>query len=443
MDGGYLAGASHEVKFKFDKDFQISILASLCQDYMFLKLAATKLKDSYFCNEALSWLFLTISDYYTHYKVVPTEEVLNAYLTNITDINKRKILDFSDVGGVIKRLFKPLRHKQFVIDELLRFIQHQEVVGAIYKSLPHVANEEYDIVVKLIDDAVKVGRKLSDKGSNYFSDFNNRLTSELNRDDEESIPTGIVPLDFLLEGGGHQYQDFGLLMSQPNVGKTFCLIHMAKRAVLEFKNVVYIYTEGPEHKLERRMDRTWTLTNKDVYRSNIPLIRSKLSTLREKFGERLFIKSFPAGKRTVEDLESYLLDLRGDGFTANLLLVDYLEGLKFSGSYKAASSQEYIGVGGLCRDLKGLAQELNLACWAATHVRSAAFNKKRLELKDIGKAIVDKAAIADIIIGLCQTEDELKQGIIRMLLAKNRENPRGQEISINTNFDMALFYKYY
>ena len=66
-----------------------------------------------------------------------------------------------------------------------------------------------------------------------------------------------------------------------------------------------------------------------------------------------------------------------------------------------------------------LGNEFKCAVWTASQSTRQSIGKSRIGLIDFAEDI-QKAAIADLVMGLCQTPEEETEGIMRIFLAKNR-----------------------
>jgi replicative DNA helicase len=49
--------------------------------------------------------------------------------------------------------------------------------------------------------------------------------------------------------------------------------------------------------------------------------------------------------------------------------------------------------------------------------------------------------IADLVITINQTKEEIDDGIMRLYVAKNRNGPRYKTVKIQTSFDRMCFYQ--
>src|SRR5205814_2206316 len=72
------------------------------------------------------------------------------------------------------------------------------------------------------------------------------------------------------------------------------------------------------------------------------------------------------------------------------------------------------------KELKQLSGEMNVCTHTGWQMRRDSLKKKIVNLEDLAECF-EVAAIADLILGICQTSDEEKENKLRIFVAKNRD----------------------
>jgi replicative DNA helicase len=119
---------------------------------------------------------------------------------------------------------------------------------------------------------------------------------------------------------------------------------------------------------------------------------------------------------TLDDIKRAHDNLIAEGFVTGLLIVDYLDLMHPA---KKRSDTRY-ELADMTRDLKAFGEDAGFPVWSGTQVGRQAFTKEVITTKDIAESI-EKANASDVIIALCQTEDEEQLGRGRLFMAKVRD----------------------
>ena len=113
----------------------------------------------------------------------------------------------------------------------------------------------------------------------------------------------------------------------------------------------------------------------------------------------------------------YHLDhLIEEGIQPDLIIVDYGDEVDAKRHY----SDHWVEAGSVFKDLRDLGHDYGCPVWTATQANRAALGKEVITMKDIAESI-KKAAIADVIVAICQTWEEEQNEQVRLFLAKIRD----------------------
>ncbi len=248
----------------------------------------------------------------------------------------------------------------------------------------------------------------------YYEGYENRIARRRTMQDE-AIPTLIKDLDRAMNGGLRR-KELGVLMGPPGRGKTLGLIHMAKAASLFGKSVVFYTCEMSEDRIADRLDSSLSGVPLRKLRSEGAEVSKKLKGLVRP--EKLIIKEWPMKKATPNMLRAHMDGLIGNGNRPDLMIVDYGDILASARKYQDRRHE----VASNFAELRAMGAEYDIAVWTGTQANRKSLSKENVTVDDIAESF-EKVAISDVIIGLCQTGAEREDSMLRLFIAKNRDNP--------------------
>jgi replicative DNA helicase len=92
-------------------------------------------------------------------------------------------------------------------------------------------------------------------------------------------------------------------------------------------------------------------------------------------------------------------------------------------------------------ELRIIAGTYKIPVWTASQSNRGSLSKRLVKMEDIAEAFT-KAAIADLIIGLCQTEDEKDEKIMRLFVAKSRMSSTNPIVTVIADPDRMIVKGY-
>jgi len=252
----------------------------------------------------------------------------------------------------------------------------------------------------------------------------------------EKIPTGIDDLNNTLFGG-LSINELFTVMAHSSKGKSIFLVNLLYGALLNGFDAVYFSLEMSERDILRRFYRRVTYkTKQELYDDE----KKWASTIERFFkltktsGRVLY---YPTGTIGVFDIEIALDRLRDlHGFEPKLIVIDYLDLLKPPKmGYRV---ENYMALQHLTDAMRNIALTRNVAVVTATQATKASFNKVKLTQADMGDSY-GKVKSSDVVVALCQTEEEVTNHRMRVVFAKNRDYLPGREIELYCDLDRMLF----
>ncbi len=422
--------------FKFDATYQRSIVALMVQDYTFLSMVSEYLKPAFFDSVVLSWFFTTIRDYYLDYTARPTKRVIRRSVKKALKRGSLKSAKhLAEISKILSVLWVRVPDKDYLTDEVQSFIKHQAIKNTMFAAIPLLQKEQFDEIAKLWQQALSVGSINMDLGTRYFHDYRERIINR--RQERVVIPTGIIELDSLLAGGGLGEKELGLILAPPSRGKSMCMVQLGKAGLVrKFKGVLYTF-EMSEQVYAERFDVSWSGVDMRATNPDIKKVLRRVKSLGKMYGDSFIIKEFPAATASVNTIRAHLEQLATKlGFFPDFMLVDYVELMKAVDK----QSEKRFEIGQAVTELRGLATELVIPIWSAIQANRKALSKRTITIQDLSESF-EPAKHADVIVALCQTEEEFDDSEMRLFLAKNRNFIAHVSVLIRTAFEKNQFYR--
>ena len=331
----------------------------------------------------------------------------------------------------IKSLEVEHQKKDSVKERAYNYFKSQKMKNTLIECAVDWKKNSYDGMKTKIEEALKAGEP-KDSGHNYFLDVEKRLK----RDFRNPVP--ILPgLDEQI-GGGAAAGELVVIMAPTGGGKSMMLVRDAVTALRAGKKVVYYSLELSEEAVGQRFDACLNnISLKDVwnFRETINETINNLSGI----GANLIIKRYPDGAATINNFYSHLDWLKcNENFVPDVIIVDYADNMKATQSY-GELRHDLVSI---YRDLRALAIEHNVPVLTASQTGRGGNNKQELSLDMIAEAW-GKANIADIIIGIGRTPEQLRANEASLKILKNRNGATGGtfEMIFNTSVLMIEMKK--
>ncbi len=240
------------------------------------------------------------------------------------------------------------------------------------------------------------------------------------------IATGWTQIDARLEGGfGHELV---VIAGQTGAFKTGVCVNLGAAAMAQGRFVAHASLEGEAPVLLFRYGRRVGRISKHDVRGT-PMEDLAGSLLRHRaIGGELAVKYFRRRKAGVEEVESWLAALAARGRRPDMLIVDYADKMAPPGRHQY--QRDDLALSAIYDELEGLSHDFpagpdgrkGITVVTPSQVQKGAFGRRIVTAKDVAGA-VDKAAIAHIILAICQTPWEARQAppVMRLFIAKAKE----------------------
>jgi replicative DNA helicase len=299
----------------------------------------------------------------------------------------------------------------------------------------------------------KIAKQISLLGTNrkkiyageYLKDFEERKAIIKARRDKPlvGIPTGIKKFDKLT--GGVMNGELAIVAGESAIGKSIALENFALHAWDIGMNIGYFTIEMPKHQVQFRADSRNTRLLYQKFRkgefTDEELIdwEDMIEVYRENKNNFFEIVSLPRGCNST-DIESEAERLQDiNGKQINLIIVDYLNIMSTNITNKS-NSRDWQSQVDIAWELKEIATDFcgkGVGLWTGNQVTDEAEGKGKIKKSQIkyGRGIVE---VANIVVGLTQSQDDLLEDIMRMQIIKMRDASKIEPIIIRPNYDVMM-----
>ena len=419
-------------KYKWDEEFQRTIIGLLLNDRWFATQCRDLVKPSYFVDERHQLVCRILFDHIDSYKAIPSKTLVMQEVKDKT-ANKDEQSRFhytAEIELIYKKYVPGLDTREAFLAKIINFAKLMALKVAFDQSLGLIKRdpESEDTWIK-IQDVLK-GALLVDRnfelGLNYFQTFEERY-ERMQKDEEtrERFTSGFDRIDDALLGGGCHRGEIYSWIGMSGSGKSLALVGAALQNVVRLgKKVLYVSLEMGEDAIAERFDAQ--LSGVDI--NKLQEYKEKVMAafedkLRDKEDKRLLIiKQFPAGSMTVATLRAYMQQLQLLGFIPDLVVIDYIGEMKDYPGIPTYESRYR-----MVRDLRGLATEENICVFTAMQPNKDA---REAQKKDgLGDGVIDDTNLADSYgqirpldgcWSINQMQAEKEAGIARIFVIKHR-----------------------
>lgn len=436
---------------------QESLLALMSYDLSAVEVSAlveSKTFDTYFSDIAEQ-----LQSYINEYKKPPSDHTV-AIIEQLKATSPDRAEFYDRIFTSYTSSFKSL-NKDYVLKRISSFRRFQNLkrnIALAIKSLQKEDEAGLMAAESALQKALESTELVTDLGTE-LSDVD-KVVGLLQDEEAQAFLTGIPGID--AKGLGPARKRLHLFMALAGAGKSFWLCHLAKRALMQRKKVLYITLELSEQEVAQRLVQGFfsiakradpikitrfegdefgkflsITAEEEIKRMALSdpasgdLIRQKLKKLKNK--PPIIIKEFPTGSLTMRELENYLdlLEARKK-FIPDIVLLDYADCMNLD------AKNLRIDVGQLYKKLRGLAVRRNFALATATQANRSAVNAKWI-MGDNASEDFSKIATSDTVITYNQTASEHSLGLARLFVAKGRTDKDKFAILINQAYGIGQF----
>lgn len=390
---------------RFGKSYQERVVVALLQDSAFAEQMSDVLDPRYFTVDHLGEVTKRVFDHLKRFKAVPTASVIEMQVRQDDGVD----------GTVTDRASEFLaRVPSFTIDKDLSWVQEnsldfcrkQAVVRAMEQMLDQVERCDYGSMHKSLNEALEKGAP-RDTGHEYSDGFDVRTKKSV----RSPLSTGWPVIDREL-GGGWERGTLATFIAPTGAGKSMFLVNVSAAAVAAGLKVVYFTLEMADFKIGLRHDSYYAGVEINDVPKHPQRVRDAISGLKG----RLIIKEFPTKRAGVQTLRAHLQRLKtSKDFTPDIVVLDYADLLRGSGKFGEKRHE----LEGVYEELRGMAQEFNVALITADQTNRAGLNEEVVTVASIGESYA-KATVCDLIMTISRRAEDKQSNMGRLFIAKSR-----------------------
>lgn len=387
---------------------------------------------------------------------------------HIADLLEDKLTSGAAESEIYKRTITAIRNTieginaDYVISQIQIFIRRQSlrsVAVDLTKALQRDTEEGLEEAERLISQSRTAQLQVFDPGTR-LSDKNRAL--KFLEYSNDAFPTGIKELD--VRGFGPTRKELILLIANAKAGKSFWLTHLAKMAITHRLKVAHVTLEMSEGRCAQRYFQTlYSIAKRPDFGKSIKFkkddkgkilsfdefqitphhtlqdrdIREKLEKIIDRWALRhlnnIYIKEFPTGALTLNQLEAYLENLEAtQGFTPDLLVLDYPDLMDFEGLEPRWALDRIV------KRVRGIGVERNMAVAAVSQSNRSGAKAKTIQGTDIAEAY-SKLQHADVTLTLSATAAERRLGLARLYVTAGRNDEDKLMLVISQHYRTGSF----
>lgn len=420
-----------EFKWKFDQQFELKILNLFFNDQFFLANYIDIIDPVYFSNRIYQNLANIAKKYFLEYLKPITKTVLAnelSFLISLKELPKELYID------TIKQIYSTrIEEKEYIYSEIAKWCEWVEINLKLAQARDILETKNPDIskVRSLVANSSIIK---TNSGIEHSKEVEERIYFRKLSKYENRIPTLITGVDRILRGGVSK-KELLIIGAAPNVGKTAILVNCTFGGLYDSKSVLYLSCELDEERIAERTEQRICLMTDDEIINNRKEATKRINKFYKLSKSRLFIKSVGSGEWGIDNLRTYLQQLKiKENFVPDLIIIDYLDELKSNYGYDKFYASETAITAGLIN----IAKEFDVPLITATQASREAVGKQIVTEKEIAQCF-QKVRKADVILTICQTKEEEEENIARIYIAKNRNNP-GKHMQIPINIDFSRMH---
>lgn len=252
--------------------------------------------------------------------------------------------------------------------------------------------------------------------------------------ERHAVPLGLSPkLDTALLGGVGR-GELLVLLAPPKRGKTSYLWRMATNAVLAGETVLAVTMEIRPRKCWLRYYQSLTgLTYTEMVKN-----RQLIAARRAQAKGDIVLLDYSSQRFTPNMLETEIEQAWDDGLPISFVMIDYLEIMQPSYGW-GHTGKNFSSLGDMVVDVRQLAGRFDLPVVTAWQVNRVGTDKTVFCSTDISESY-EVIKHADIILGLNQSNEELRNNIMRMQVMEQRESPERPLIHLHSDMTRNLIH---
>lgn len=429
---------------KLSVSLQENLLVLLCFDGAASSLIRNSVEERLFSSQAYRDIAGRCYAYIDQFKVPPGDHLPDLFEEDLK-LKTDQADQYRDILGAIGDMRNRV-NKEYILGKLEKFVREQTLKTSIISASEAIQDNDPDTAEEHLLKGIKTRLAVFSPGSRLV-DITSKVFNQTVR--QNVLATGIRELDKWDLGPGRG--ELHLFIGPPKGGKSWWLVHLAKRGIIHHMRVLVITLELSEAQWGQRIlqslfsmsrrqqdipvthlitDSLGRLMHFDRDRlskrpsfdnvANRPMVEQRIKRIHS--NDNFIVKQFPAGQLTVKQLDNYIDTLeRSTGFIPDLVILDYPDYMRLDPkNYRLEMSVLY-------NELRGLAVERNVALAVASKSNREGAKARQMTSTHAGEDY-SKIFTADTIFTYSQSDAERNLGLARLYVDSSRVAERDKFI---------------
>lgn len=435
----------------FNNHFLNQIIYHSIKNTNFIKAIRNVVPIDIYKTKDRKFIMDMIYGYYDDFKEAPRDNFSDLFKEREDSINEdlhKKCLNIFNILNDITG-----SNGEYILQRINDAIYHFQLEEASIEFASSIKSQKYNDAIAIILKAIKKQNVIDDPYYSYFTDKS--FIEERISDKRYLMQTKIKMLDTII--GGFQTNWLVTCLGATKVGKTWMLIELALVAVWQGLNVLFVSLEMGKAQIDERLDMAvgFMTSNPDGQAEMLRKVgddyikvNEKADTIyeidkvikaRNKYkkisGGHLEVVAFNRGRLNYLDIDRILDELEEKkGLFFDAVVVDYLGIMKETApgqNKKEKISENSIGL----KEIAGTRNMLTISAMQGNRkAMSAKIFKSNLVADDI-----DTIFNSDLVLAICQTDIEEKEGKARIYIANYRHGKQHGSIGIYRDLSIGQF----
>jgi replicative DNA helicase len=305
-------------------DIEKLIIKGLLEDRRYLTAVSSVFGPEYFDDPTAREIFSKIKDYHSEF-LKPVDKGLILTMDLKDPVAAKEYLQSAEEYD-----FNIIEHYDYLFKHTNDYLKDKAMKHAIMNSVDLIKSGKSEEIEELIKAALSKDLCI-DLGLDYFEHIAERLKRMIDGTGKR-IKFYYPTLDELTNGGTHAFT-LSVFLAQIHGFKSTLMTNISTRQVLNGHNVVLFTLEMCQDEFGRRYDGSFTGYDINrIYDQGSEIQRNFLKKLidirKNQNPGKLYVKQFPTGEATRNDLRRYLRELYIRGIKIDVIYVDYINLMK-------------------------------------------------------------------------------------------------------------------
>lgn len=430
---------SQKPSYDLNRDTELAFVRQVLADPTVLPRLEMYLRPEGFDDEAVRDVIRGAMSYFKIARSVPTAVGALQEIREEVKSGKMKPVRIEAAESVIvEAKTKQATASAYLVDRILKEERKRALWGAIEKSLKLYQGGKHDEIAFEVAKAALVGKVDAAPGVDYAGTLQQRTEARLKHKAPPRWGTGIADLDDLTDGGLSRDNPLGIVLGGPKFGKSLFLDHVALHHMTMGGFAVYVSLEMGTGEVVTRHDAAISRVPMKEVHGRALEVSEKVDEFLSRIKGGLHVKRFPGGGVTsCAHIDAYLEQIRIEqDIRPTVIIVDYLD--EMAADDRSMYERRHEELAAITGQLRSLADKHNCVLWTASQIKADALEKKVPTIADIAGAFA-KAAIADLLVAICRTNEERLDGRVRFFVAASRFSADGVITgSLPSAYEMGL-----